>query len=205
MMDRRERRPHECECGVDLRWLRVPEDKRRHGKLHRQYESGIALPKRFRRERVEDGIISVSDARKGLVAEVAYEKARVVQRQGRYDFCSFVPGAKEGIVAYVYVDQEARKAVGYLAAYYGPHWGELADHPEEEPVIHEDPKLTVSVVFVCPEYRRCQIAKKLAGRCSSDGDLASPAELVWQWPFTEPGLALAKSVCAGGAALRIGR
>lgn len=188
-----------CLCGWDEPY-RSPQW---HRARHAEWAGGIRMPGGIAAG--DGGILRVPAGKPSKLRAVAYRMARLFQREGGYDFASFDYPAVHPwrshdwrtyrTTAYLYVADG--RAIGYcvvrMRSWSWPY--DLCDRRlPQMSTRREGLWPSVDVAFVCRDYRRQGIARRLIEAVASDHG-TEPGGLAYGFPFTDAGAAAVLSVC----------
>ena len=177
-----------CPCG----WQG---DRDLHDRQHVRWSVGIPIPSRL--TFVEPVAVVEATAPK-MWRSLAYDCARLAQRDGHYDFPSFThpdsdaePG-DNNLRAYLLATTS--RVIGYLSVADSPQnapW----DFKYETQLSYNDSttRPQVGLIFMAKEWRRKGLGAALVRAMAADAG-TSVADISWQLPFTNAGQALARSL-----------
>jgi len=193
--------PRDCPCGWGGRYASEP----RHATQHLAWATGAPIPTPL--SWPEHTIAVVRTTAPAAWRRLAYQLARLAQREGRYDFATFpyLSGRgeddKEHTRALLY--QADGRVVGYLAV------GDLPTHGrwdfkarDVSPGEDRSVRPTVYLVFTALHWRRLGIAGQLVNAAAAHAGVPV-TELAWSTPFSEGGKALARSFAGPDGGVRI--
>jgi ribosomal protein S18 acetylase RimI-like enzyme len=208
---RQTRSDGDCPCG----WGGYHVSEMKHATKHLQWDEGIKLPSAMVLH-----VIRAKDVSKGSALVVpwaaphrerrlAYEMARLAQREAHYDFPSFTrPYGRSKSYDAAESEETAllwctwQRCLGYAVVDRVSRWGAypFETHPRGEPIkidSHQDSRWRIGLIWVAHGRRREGIGSALIAEVARiSGGPAS--ELVWQGPFTDAGLGLAKRFAQDG-------
>jgi len=177
-----------CPCG----W---GGDDKRHDRQHVRWSAGIPIPSRLIFVRP----IAVIDVMAPMAwRKLAYECARIAQRDGRYDFSSFPSPSEEPEPSNVNLRAVLlatwSRVIGYLSVVDSIRNASWDFNPSSTLSYGDDTlRPQVNLIFVAKEWRRRGVATALVRAMAADAK-TEVAEISWSQPFSTAGQALAKSL-----------
>jgi GNAT superfamily N-acetyltransferase len=201
---------HRCACGwraSDIALMRNA-----HYAWHAQWANGVFVVSAARQTLAAQGwrvtlprILPVDPRSPAPLRHIAHRAARLFQRENGYDFAMFSQYPKDSHRPTAYLWIEGGRAIGIaVLAESDDGWGWF-DERDAEGRGHRtyvDRRPMVAGIWVASAHRRQGIAKHLIER-AADLERLPVDELIWGVPFSESGLALARSL-VGSEHIRVG-
>lgn len=177
-----------CLCGRETLdpWFR-----REHDRWHLAWSAGVVLPRDVPAWR---GLITVTGASPAPYRKLAYQLARLHQREAGYDFPSLPYPATwrqyEGIAAFIAAWQGRALGLAVTGTAMGYCWLDARGDavPGAVPAI--------AGIFVCHAWRRRGIGRWLVEQVAAARGCL-PRDLAWLGPLSDDGEALARSITGG--------
>jgi GNAT superfamily N-acetyltransferase len=189
-----------CACGwraSDIALMRQA-----HGAWHVRWTNGPLVTADARHVLAANGwratlprILRVDPRAAAPFRHIAYRAAHLLQRENGDDVVMFPQQRLAAKRPTAYLWLEAERALGLVLLTDTQRWGWLNERGDDGPVhlAPADSRPLVSGVWVAGGHRRQGIASRLIER-AADLERVAVDEMVWATPFTDAGLALARSL-----------